>query len=309
MPELLDPSGARREVVAEWFNGHAGHFYAVARRLVRSRTRFQDAELLETPFLGRVLSLDGMTQAADSGEFEYHEALAHPALLAHPDPRRVLVIGGGDGGILREVLRHPSVERAVMVELDGEVVRFSAETLPEISDGAFADARARVEIADGRAFVEGAEPGSFDVVIMDMTDPGGPSLALYTEEFFRAARRALSGAEGVFAMHAESPVARPAAFASIHATLARVFPTVRLAFAYARMYGTLWSYAFASEASDPARPAPGRLEAAFDGPLSGLRLLDAQSYRALFAGAPWIRNLLSRPAKTITDADPEFPEE
>ena len=87
MPELLDPSGARREVVVEWFNGHAGHFYAVARRLAKSRTRFQDAELLETPFLGRVLSLDGMTQAAESGEFEYHEALAHPALLAHPDPR------------------------------------------------------------------------------------------------------------------------------------------------------------------------------------------------------------------------------
>jgi spermidine synthase len=231
--------------IIEHLNPYCGFFYDISSIIVERQSRYQKIELAESPEFGKVLLLDGITQVAIKDEARYHETLVIPAMLSHPYPTHVLVIGGGDGGTLREVLAFRSVEAAALVDLDSDVISFSREFLPEISKGAFEDPRVELHIGDGRAFVEQCSAASFDVVIMDMTDPFGPSERLYTREFFKAVLRVLKKPYGIFAMHGESAIVRPAAWACIHKTLGAVFANVENAFASVPMYGTLWSFKFA----------------------------------------------------------------
>ena len=158
---------------------------------IERATGLQSLLIFRNPFFGRVLVLDGVVQTTERDEFIYHEMLAHVPLFAHGAARRVLVIGGGDGGMLREVLRHRAVERVVHVEVDGGVIDTCREHLPNHSAGAFDDPRAEVVIADGARFVaETAE--RFDVVICDSTDPEGPGAALFSPGFYAGCRRSLA---------------------------------------------------------------------------------------------------------------------
>ncbi len=296
--------------VRERLNPGSGFFYALGRTLARVRTRYQEIELDESPGLGRVLRIDGITQVSEKDEHRYHEPMVHPALLAHPDPRTVLVIGGGDGGILREVLRHRTVERVDFAELDEGVVAFSREHLGHIHAGAFDDPRVRTSYGDGRAFAEAAAPGTYDAVIMDMTDPLGPSRFLYTREFFQAVRRILRGDSAVFSLHGESPIARPAAFACIGLTLRAVFPVVRTASAFVPMYGTLWSYRYASGSSDPAALSPSELETSIARRMSAPPgFANPGMWPALFAPDPALVRAEAHPdGRIITDSAPDFPD-
>ncbi|MDR2694467.1 MAG: hypothetical protein LBB74_09690, partial [Chitinispirillales bacterium] len=198
----------RRRLYHEALNPAFGYFYTIKKTLRRASTKYQKIELVETDEFGRVLLIDGITQVAERNEFMYHEPMVHPAFVCHPNPENVLVVGGGDGGILREALKYPSVKRVELAELDGGVVSFSKKYLADVHGGCFDDPRVRVNITDGRKFTE-EHPGEFDVIIMDMTDPFGPSTMLYTKEFYRLARRAMRDGAGVYIMHSESPVARP----------------------------------------------------------------------------------------------------
>lgn len=163
----------------------------VDRLLYDSRTDHQRLRVFENARFGRVLTLDGNVQLTTGDEFIYHEMMAHVPILAHGAARRVLVIGGGDGGMAREVLRHAAVEAVTMVEIDAAVIAFSREFLPMVSAGAFDDPRLSVVIADGAAFVrETAE--RFDVIIVDSTDPVGPGEVLFTDHFYGQARRCLA---------------------------------------------------------------------------------------------------------------------
>lgn len=303
------PGGPVREI-RERLNPGMGFFYSAGRTLARARTEFQDLELVETPRLGRVLLIDGITQVSERDEYRYHEPLVHPALLAHPGPRTVLVVGGGDGGILREVLLHGTVERVDFAELDPEVVAFARDHLAHVHGGAFEDPRVRPAFGDGRAYVESAAPGTYDAVIMDMTDPAGPSLFLYTREFFEAVRRSMSGPEAVFALHGESPVARPAAFACIGRTLASVFPVVRTATAYVTMYGTLWSFRYASGGGDPSALSRTELESRMALRMARRpRLAVPELWPALFAPDPVLSEADAHPlGRVITDSEPDFPD-
>lgn len=302
------PIGGPREV-RERLNAHAGMFYDVGRVVVEARTPYQDAELVETEALGRVLLLDGVTQVSERWEERYHESLVHPAMLAHPDPRSVLVLGGGDGGALREVLRHETVETVDFVELDPEVVAFSREHLAHVHRGAFDDGRVRLLFGDGRAFVEAASP-AYDVVVMDMTDPAGPARFLYTREFFAAVGRALRDERGVFAMHGESPAARPAAYACIGATLRSVFPVVSAATAFVPMYGTLWSFRYASATADPSALGAGELERRVAERMDGRPSFAAPAmWPALFAPDPMLAAAEADPlGRVVVDAEPDFPD-
>ena len=159
--------------------------------LYDSETAHQRLRVIENATFGRVLTLDDVVQTTEGDEFIYHEMMAHVPLLAHGQARRVLIIGGGDGGMAREVLRHPSVEHVTMVEIDAGVVKFARQYLPSLSAGAFDDARLKLVIADGAAFVrESAE--SFDVIIADSTDPVGPGEVLFTDSFYGHVRRRLA---------------------------------------------------------------------------------------------------------------------
>src|SRR6266545_2239411 len=141
--------------------------YEVVRTLARAKTAFQDVEIAETRAHGLALFLDGMPQSAVSDEYVYHEALVHPALISHADPKRVLIAGGGEGATLREVLRHPGVERAVMVDIDGELVDLCREHLAEMHQGAFDDPRAEVVIGDALAYLREHED-RFDAIVVDL---------------------------------------------------------------------------------------------------------------------------------------------
>lgn len=180
---------------AAWFQerlyDHWRQSFLVARELYRSGSGLQEIVVFETPGFGRVLTLDGVIQVTTGDEFVYHEMLAHVPIYAHGAVRRVCVVGGGDGGMLREVLKHRSVEEAVLVEIDGAVVDFCRLHLPSISDGAFDDARTRVVIADGVDFMRHGDD-LFDLIVIDSTDPIGPGEVLFSEAFYKDCARRLS---------------------------------------------------------------------------------------------------------------------
>jgi spermidine synthase len=209
-----------------------GQRFRVKRELARLRSDFQDILVFESETHGRVMMLDGVVQITEADEFAYQEMIAHVPLLAHGDAKDVLIIGAGDGGVLRRVLQHRGVRRAVMVEIDGEVIRLAREFLPGIGGNAWDDPRAQVLVADGIDHVRHAADASFDVVIVDSTDPIGVGEVLFTDEFYAHCARVLGPRGivvnqcGVPAMQAEelreTSIRRGKAFPDIWAFLAAV---------------------------------------------------------------------------------------
>jgi spermidine synthase len=169
-----------------------GQRFLVKRELARVKSDFQDIVIFESFSHGRVMVLDGVIQITEADEFVYQEMLTHVPLLAHGSAANVLIIGAGDGGVLRRVLRHKSVARAVMVEIDGEVIRLSKEFLPAIAGDAWSDPRADVIVGDGIDYVKRAPDASFDVIIVDSTDPIGVGEVLFTDEFYQNCARILT---------------------------------------------------------------------------------------------------------------------
>ena len=159
--------------------------------LFEGRTEFQDAKIFANAHLGKVLVLDNVVQTTLGDEFVYHEMMAHTPLFAHGSPKTALIIGGGDGGLLNEALKHPSIEQVTMVELDGGVVDISRAHMPEISDGAFDDPRTNLIIGDGAKFATETDQ-RFDVIMIDSTDPQGPGEVLFSKAFYAGCKRCLN---------------------------------------------------------------------------------------------------------------------
>ncbi len=209
-----------------------GQRFRVVRELARTRSEFQDIAIVETESHGRVLVLDGVIQITEADEFVYQEMLAHVPLIAHGEARRVLIIGAGDGGVLRRVLAHRGVERAVMVEIDGQVIRLCREYMPAISGDAWRDPRAEVIVGDGIAHVREAPAASYDVIIVDSTDPIGVGEVLFTDAFYANCARILTPRGlvvnqcGVPFMQGdelrETSLRRRKVFADVHAYVAAV---------------------------------------------------------------------------------------
>lgn len=168
-----------------------GQYFKVDEVLFENKTDHQHLIIFNNPQFGHVMALDGIIQTTEKDEFIYHEMLTHVPLFAHPEPKKVLIIGGGDGGILREVLKHKAIERVVQVEIDQSVIDMCKQYFPKHSDGAFDDERAEIVIADGMDYVrQGNE--TFDVIISDSTDPIGPGEVLFTNDFYRLAKQCLN---------------------------------------------------------------------------------------------------------------------
>lgn len=225
----------------------AGVFTSYEGRLVhRSRSAYQTIEVYENESFGRMLMLDGLAQTSQRDELFYHEMLVHVPLLIHPEPKRVLIVGGGDGGALRRVLEHPSVVQAVMVEIDERVTDVSREWLPGISAGSFDDPRSDVRYGDGAAFVRETED-TFDVVIVDSSDPIGPGVVLFTTEFYGAVKQRLTPG-GLLCAQSGSPLFQRDELHRQHAEAASTFADVRLYLGVVPIYpGTLWSYLVAGD--------------------------------------------------------------
>lgn len=202
--ELLS---AVRPVWIETVSWHSSLVMQIEGIRLMKKTKYQELAIIDTVDFGRALVLDGFIQSTYADEPYYHESLIHPAMIAHPSPKRVLILGGGEGAALREVLKHKTVAEAVMVDIDGEVVEAAKEYLPVMHQGAFKDPRAKVLIMDGAKYVEEAlsRGEKFDVVVMDLTDPYGPEIAqgLYSAQFLGKVKRTLAEG-GVFVTQAGS---------------------------------------------------------------------------------------------------------
>jgi len=242
---------------SELIKGTHGLTIRVDREIVSMQTPFQKLEIFENEALGRVMLLDGLMMLTERDEFTYHEMLVHPALLAHPAPRRILIIGGGDGGTMREVVKHPEVEEAVLCEIDADVIRCSKEHLPFVACG-FASPKAQLHIGDGVQYIR-EHRRSFDVIIVDSTDPVGFAEGLFRAPFYGDCLSALR-AGGIFIQQAESPFFDLAAWQRACRELKTVFTEVHIYTAAVPVYpsGT-WTFAFASQDRDPWRDfAPDR---------------------------------------------------
>ena len=178
--------------------------YRVTRKLDEVQSPFQKIEVYESTDWGNVMLIDGAMMVTTRDNFLYHEMMSHPALFTHPDPKRVAIIGGGDCGTLREVLRHPGVEKAVQCDIDEQVTRMSEKHFPELCESNN-DARAEILFDDGLAWMANCAPGSLDVVIVDATDPVGPATGLFNRAFFESCFRALKD-DGILVQQSESPL-------------------------------------------------------------------------------------------------------
>ena len=233
--------------VVEDITRNSFFIYKVKKVLEYVRSKYQEICVTDTHDFGLALMLDGRVQFTERDEAVYHESLVHPVMLAHESPERVLIVGGGDGLALREVLKHSCVKRAELVDLDEAVIEVCRRHFRKILKGAFEDSRVRVHISDGRLFLEKAPQNHYDVVVLDLTDPlgGGPEKLLYTVEFYKLVRRVLKEG-GLMATQATSPF-YPKVFGSIVKTVKEVFPSVSYHLAFVPSYSLPWAFVVAGE--------------------------------------------------------------
>src|SRR5690349_20225648 len=222
LERLNDASGV-------WFEGTL---------LERRQTPFQLLEVYETPELGRIFRLDGFNMTSERDEFFYHENLVHPAAVAHPDPKRALVIGGGDGGSSEELLKHSTLEDVHMAELDPEVIEVSKAQFGKVHSGIFDNPRLKVTVGDGLEYLRTTEV-RYDVITMDLTDPVGPSVELYTPKTLALAKRAMA-ADAALTLHIGSPFSHPERVRTTIENLRSVFSRVTPYFVHIPIYGSVW---------------------------------------------------------------------
>lgn len=227
----------------------------VTKTLHAEKTAFQELAIVETPQWGRLLSLDGFFQTNDVDEFVYHEMGAHVPLFTHADPRRVLVVGGGDGGMVREIVKHPGVDHVDLVEIDGRVVELCKEYFPNISSALTGHPKVSVHIDDGIKWVKGHE-AEYDVIIIDSSEPIGPGIGLFTPEFYASVYRSLTG-DGVMVAQSESPWTNQNVIKMAIRGISQSFPITRLYTCAVPTYPAgLWSFTLGSKKYDPLDAEP-----------------------------------------------------
>lgn len=277
-----------RDWFVEEYPDHAGLMLEVRRRLYDAKSPYQRIEIVETVAFGRLLALDGCVMLTERDEYVYHEMLAHPALCAHPAPERVLVIGGGDGGTVREVVRHAAVREVHLVEIDRMVVEASRAYLPTVSAG-LSDPRVSVRYADGFDHLEG-HPAAYDVILVDSIDPVGESAKLFTSPFYERVQRALRPG-GLAVFETESPLYHGDVLRRVTRSLKALFPHVATYLAAIPTYPSgLWSFTFVSQAIDPLTIKPR-----FAGGLpEGLKYFTPSLYHAAFVLPRFVEELVQR---------------
>lgn len=285
---------------------HELHQFAVSSVLFSGRTQFQEIAILDTREYGKMVVIDDRTQSAEEDEYIYHESLVHPGMIAHPAPRKVLVIGGGEGATLREALRHPTVDRVVMVDIDREVVEQCQKLLPEWHQGSFQDPRVELIFADGKDFVaRGRE--RFDVVVVDVCDAleEGPALALYTDDFYRAVKGRLTGTGLLVVQGMELSGLDCADHVTVHWTLRRVFRHVSSYATFVPSFWSSWGFVAASDSVDLSGLAAARIDAALRerGLTDSLRHYDGLTHQHMFALPKDVRTALAAGGPTVQPAE------
>jgi spermidine synthase len=283
------------------------HLHAVARTISQRQTKFQQMEILETLSYGKCLVLDGRIQSSQTDEFIYHEALVHPGLLAHPAPARAMVIGGGEGATVREILRHRGITDCLMVDIDGEVVEECRKHLPEMHRGAFDDRRTRLLHEDARAYLEKTDE-RFDLIVVDLVEPleEGPACLLFTKEFYTLIRDRLTD-QGVMTMQAGMTKVNEIFFhGAVNRTLQEVFPVVAPYQSFISCFGTPWGFILASKGTDPRTQSAAEIDRLIAERLDPKQLgyWDGQAHLHSFNLPKFLRVAIEKNDRVITDKNP-----
>ncbi len=236
-----------------WFSelhqNRVGLNIKIKQLIFSGESQFQRIDVLDTYEFGKMLVLYGSIMITEKDEFVYHEMLGHVPLFTHPNPKQVLVIGGGDGGTIREVLKHPEVERATLVEIDEMVVQKCQEYFPEVASE-LGNPRAKVIFADGEKFLNTTWE-KYDVILCDASDPIGPAEVLFQKDFHQMAYDRLND-DGIFVTQSESPFFHQRTLKNLYQNLSRIFPIVRVYWAYIPTYpSAIWSFTLCSKKYDP----------------------------------------------------------
>lgn len=294
--------------IFEWSTSGTIHAHAVKSVYVAGRTKYQSYLIAEFEDLGKALVIDGKMQSSLSDEYVYHESLVQPPLLAHGSPRTVLILGGGEGATAREALKFRTVEKVVMVDIDGEIVEACKKYLPEWHKGAFNNPKLKVVIDDAEKYIRETNE-RFDAIIADLVDPqeGGPAWRLYTKEFYELVKSRLAEG-GVFVTQATSPTLTPKVFATIYSTLKATFRHVLPYTAYVRSFEGVWSFIMASDARDlqafkELSDVDSRLQALG---VADNRFYDSETHRSMFSLPKPIRNLLASAREISTLSNPVY---
>jgi spermidine synthase len=221
----------------------------VTETYVREQTDFQDLSMIETEEWGTMLTLDGMVMTTVRDEFVYHEMVAHPALVTHPNPEYVLVVGGGDGGVIREIMKHPKVKKAVLVDIDGKVIEYSKKYLPTIA-GELDNPRVEVIVNDGYMHIHDHK-NTYDVIMVDSTEPVGPAVELFSKGFYQGIFDALKE-DGIFVAQTDNPWFKADLIQTVNRDVKEIFPIVRVYSANIPTYPSgLWTFTMGSKKHDP----------------------------------------------------------
>ena len=290
----LDKNTNETLQLAEPLNDSTGYVVEAAGRLGEWQTPFHRLEIFDTPHHGRLVRLDGSNWFSERDEFVRNENLIHPALTAHLAPRKVLLVGGGDGGAAEEALKHPSVERLTLCENDDRLLEVAKAHFFAVHRGAFDDPRLRVLVGDGMRFVRETHE-RYDLIVLDLNDPKGPVEPLHSVEFFQHCRAALAPG-GSLALPLGAPVARPERVAELAQRLNGTFRIVRPYTLYIPLYGTQWAMAVCSDKLDPKSLTADEIDRRIEARrLQDLRFYNGETHEGVFALPNFVRDLVNPP--------------
>jgi spermidine synthase len=292
--------------IAEYITPWDVYTHGITKILAHRKTLYQEMYIVETGAFGRGLVLDGKWQSCTADEFIYHEALVHPGLIAHQDPQSVLVLGGGEGATIREVLRWQSVKKVTMIDIDGEVVEACKQHLGQMHQNAFADPRVDLKIADALKVLDDTTE-TWDVIISDLSDPieSGPSFALFTKEYFTKLKGVLN--PGGYVMVQAGPISPPEIqdHARLVNTLKAVFKhTVSLS-APTPSYGRSWGFALCSDESIALQPDPESVDRLLTAKTTGgYRFIDGRTLLGIMQTPLYIRQAIAEETTVYTLNEP-----
>ncbi len=292
----------------EYTSPTQAHMHGVKDYIYCGETRYQKVEIINTDTFGYCLILDGKIQSAQADEYIYHESLIHPAMVLHPHPQRIMIVGGGEGSVIREILKHPSVKKVVMVDIDQEVVELCEKYLPSWSDGAIRDPRVELIFMDARQYLE-QTGDTFDIIFSDLTEPidDGPSYLLFTKEFFEIVHNRLAE-EGIMALQSGSfnPLLI-GCHTAINNTLSKVFKHVFSYAAFIPSYDATWGFSLASKNYNPDDMNREETDNCLkDRNIHSLKYYDGETHQHMFSIPRDIRKSKERENRLIEDGKPLF---
>ncbi len=308
MSDPDNPDRDKRNWLYDQINPNLVQLHKIKRRIYSERTGFQQLEIVETASFGICLVLDGRIQSSERDEFIYHEALVHPVMLAHDSPQTVFIAGGGEGATLREVLKHKTVKRVVMVDIDRRVIDICRHYLPAFHQGSFDDARLELHFADARKYLEQTSE-KFDVAIIDLVEPikEGPACLLYTREFYQLISSRLAPSGILCTQSGAAGWTNLSLFTVIVSTLKSVFPVARPYHIYVPSFVDMWGFTAASETIDASKLSPREVNRRIATRMvTKPRSYDGLSHLALFTLPRHIRRRVAATRRIITDSAPFF---